>query len=115
MDKDIEQEIADARAAFDRELQSGLWAKNVWYDNHHNLVLRLANGATLSIPISHIETLHEAEPSQLRNKYLANHGMAVFFPDLDVRLSVRGLVEGRFGTKDWMEQLQYYKAFMEEE
>lgn len=55
----------------------------------------LADGQTHSVPVSFYPTLARATPAQARRYRPIGRGLGFHWPDLDLDLSVRGLLEGR--------------------
>lgn len=97
----------------DYELSTGVFAVAVWFNLANELSIRLANGATFSVPKNHIELLNNIDFRKeiMGNYYVDDHGLSVYFCKIDAKLHVRDLIEGRFGSEVWMEMLRYNLAF----
>jgi Protein of unknown function (DUF2442) len=69
------------------------------------IAVRFENGARLAIPRRLIEGLTDAAAAQLREIQIAGPGTGLYWPRLDVAHHVRGLVDGVFGTRQWMREI----------
>jgi hypothetical protein len=88
-------------------------AKSVRYDRARGrLVIELFNGAALVIPTTLLQGLAGASAKQLEAVEILAGGYAVRWPALDVDFTVPGLMQGVFGTKQWMGELSM-KLFTE--
>ena len=95
--------IDRARQAGEKNFAEAPRAKRAEYvENSNELLLVLASGTTLKIPIEKMQGLREAGPDALRDVELTRDGMAVHWNELDAHFTVPGLVEGAYGTKAWM-------------
>lgn len=59
------------------------------------LVVDLADGRTLSVPLSWYPRLQHAAPDERQNWQLLGDGYAIEWPDLDEHIGVEGLLAGR--------------------
>lgn len=76
------------------------------YDDAPDEVLvRFENGVRMAFPRRLLQGLETASPDQLREIAIAGPGTGLYWPKLDVGHSIRGLVDGVFGTRTWMQQL----------
>jgi Protein of unknown function (DUF2442) len=66
------------------------------------VVVTLTNGCGFSFPPALAQGLERASPSQLARVELLGAGYGLHWEDLDVDLSVPGLLAGIFGTKAHM-------------
>lgn len=66
------------------------------------IALDLANGCRFSFPVALVPDLKDASFEALSDVQLAGTGTGVSFPQLDVDLSVPGLLNGLFGTRAWL-------------
>ncbi|MGH7728574.1 MAG: DUF2442 domain-containing protein [Vulcanimicrobiaceae bacterium] len=83
------------RAAYEEKMLSLL---SVSYDARADAVrLSLSSGARLSIPRRQIPPLAKAAPEQLAGVYAGNGGATISQDDLDVDVSVPGLLDRLFG------------------
>ena len=69
------------------------------------LVIEFRSGATLSIPARLLQGVSQASDEQRASFYVTDSGAGLHWDALDVQLSVKGLAQGRFGTRAWMEQI----------
>lgn len=70
-----------------------------------HLRVRLANGASLSLPVSVIPELHTATRAQVSDIEILPGGDALHWEALDFTISVPGLVASLFGPATWMSEL----------
>ena len=70
-----------------------------------HLRVRLANGASLSLPISVIPELRDATRAQLSGIEILPGGDALHWEALDFTVSVPGLVASLFSPATWMSEL----------
>ena len=74
------------------------------------LEITLTNDISLLVPIAYIEGLHNASAADLRSIEIFGLGSALVFPALDVVVSVHGLIDGVFGSKAWMRDIEIGRA-----
>lgn len=80
-------------------------ARAVGYDASTSAVtLQLSSGIRVEIPARLIEGLQHATPAQLAAIEMDSQGYAINWEELDVQMSVEGLLAGVFGTRRWMQQ-----------
>ena len=78
----------------------------VQYEAKEDLVsLCFADGVKVSIPRKQLQGLERANQAQLSNIEIVGHGTGLHWPLLDVDHYVPGLLEHRFGTKRWMNEI----------
>jgi len=78
----------------------------VQYKAKEDLVsLYFADGFRISIPRKQLQGLERANQSQLSKIEIVGHGTGLHWPLLDVDHYVPGLLERRFGTKRWMNEI----------
>ena len=70
-----------------------------------HLRIRLANGASLSLPVSGIPELRLASRPQVSDIEILPGGDALHWEALDFTVSVPGLVASLFGPSSWMSEL----------
>ncbi len=76
------------------------------YEAEEDLVsLYFDDGLKISIPRKQLQGLERADPSQLSKIEIVGRGTGLHWPLLDVDHYVLGLLEHRFGTKRWMEEI----------
>jgi len=64
------------------------------------VIVRLDDDREVRFPVSKSRRLREGTPSAVQNVELICNGTGLHWPDLDEDLSVRGIIEGRFGYDD---------------
>ena len=64
-----------------------------------------ADGVRVSIPRKQLQGLEHASHSQLSKIEIVGHGTGLHWPLLDVDHYVLGLLERRFGTKRWLNEI----------
>ena len=78
----------------------------VRYEAQEDLVsVSFADGLKVSIPRKQLQGLERANQSQLSKIEIVGNGTGLHWPLLDVDLYVLGLLEHRFGTKRWMNEI----------
>ncbi len=78
----------------------------VRYEAKEDLVtLYFADGLKISIPRKQLQGLERANQSQLSRIEIVGHGTGLHWPLLDVDHYILGLLEHRFGTKRWMNEI----------
>jgi hypothetical protein len=76
------------------------------YESNEDLVsLDFADGLRVSIPRTLLQGLDLATPSQLSKIEIVGNGTGLHWPLLDVDHYVPGLLEHRFGTRRWMNEI----------
>src|SRR5260370_27429048 len=76
------------------------------YEAKEDLVsLHFADGLKVSVPRKQLQGLERAKQSQLSKIEIVGNGTGLHWPLLDVDHYVLGLLEHRFGTKRWMNEI----------
>ena len=99
---------------YDRAVKAGILAQAsepravaVRYDEANNrLIVELRNGVVFIVPCSLIQGLNGAQPKKIAAVIVMPRGAALHWDELDVQMSVPGLVAGVFGTRRWMAELR---------
>jgi hypothetical protein len=60
-----------------------------------DLVVRLADGRRLSVPLAWFPRLQSATPAQRRRFKIVGRGVGIHWPDVDEDIGVAGLLAGR--------------------
>jgi hypothetical protein len=77
-----------------------------FYDElNDEVAIRFENGARMAFPRHLLEGLAGASVDQLREIEISGPGTGLYWPQIDVGHYVRGLMDGIFGTRRWMQQL----------
>lgn len=68
------------------------------------LIVALAGGAELHVPIDTVEGLADASPADLRAVEITPAGTGLYFPRIDADVHVPSLVAGVTGSRRWTAQ-----------
>ncbi len=100
------QEIAEAKANYQKAETTEPCAESVYYNQNSDLiVIKLLNGAIFSFPPQLAQGLENATFEQLSDVWLSAAGRSIHWESLDVDFSIANLVMGIFATKAWMAEL----------
>src|SRR4029077_13821557 len=69
------------------------------------LRIELASGAAVCVPVTKIQGLADIAASKIKAVQIDGNGYGLYWPELDVDVSVPGLIAGCFGTRAWMTAL----------
>ncbi|MBE9111059.1 DUF2442 domain-containing protein [Nodosilinea sp. LEGE 07298] len=107
---DEAQFLAALRRARDAAVQAARiepQAIDVSYDSqNHLIVVRLNNGAVFSFPPDIAQGINGAAPEDLAMVEVTPSGTGLHWEKLDADFTVSGLLNGIFGTRTWMMELQ---------
>ena len=104
--KAVEAHVATARAAGRERHKRGELAVAVLYEpRRKRLHVELASGIAVVVPIAKVQGLANAAPAVVKTVELTGKGYGLYWPKLDLDVSVPDLVAGCFGTKAWMSTL----------
>ncbi|MGH9680755.1 MAG: DUF2442 domain-containing protein [Candidatus Acidiferrales bacterium] len=79
---------------------------SAWYEPAEDLVgLSFADGLKISIPRKQLQGLDGATRTKLSKIEIVGHGTGLHWPRLGVDHYVLGLLDQKFGTKRWMEEI----------
>jgi hypothetical protein len=99
--------LQQAREAAEQEITATPKAVDANYDvSTHLIVVRLHNGAVFSFPPDIAQGLAGAEAEDLAAVEITPSGTGLHWERLDADFTVSGLLNGVFGTRVWMAQLQ---------
>jgi len=105
-EKDFERQYAVATQRGEERIEREPRAIGARYDRRtRKVVIDLNNGCTLLVPPELAQGLRGASPARLAIMRVLGPGTTISWPDLDVQLSVTGLLAGVFGTRAWMAEL----------
>lgn len=106
MDSISKKQIAAARKA---GAQSPVAVAARYSRAHTRLEIEFANGVGLAVPVALIQELQTLErpptAAQLAQVEVWGGGQSLYFPRLDLLLWAPGLLQGVFGTQEWMSEL----------
>jgi hypothetical protein len=78
-------------------------AISAYYDRKNgHIVIHLSSKLIVSFSPHDVQGLGNARPSQLDEVEITPSGFGIHFPKLDADLYLPGLLEGFFGSKQWM-------------
>lgn len=78
-------------------------AKSARYDRKSGrLILELTNECTFAVPAKFLQGLENATPAQIEAFEISGCGYGLHWHELDIDLSVSGLLAGIFGTRAHM-------------
>jgi uncharacterized protein DUF2442 len=104
--KAVDAHLATARAAGKERHKRGELAVAVRYEpRQKRLHIELASGIAVVVPAARVQGLADAPPAVLKMVELTGKGYGLYWPKLDLDVSVPDLVAGCFGTKAWMGML----------
>jgi len=97
-----EQELAQAEVRM-AETRAAGHAVSARYDRRRSrVVVALSTGVELTFPTRIAEGLADASPESLAEIEISPAGLGLHWPKLDADLYVPGLLQGVFGSKQWM-------------
>jgi hypothetical protein len=106
-----DEEIAQAEAVMQAEMQAGPRAVSARYDRRRQrLVVSLDNGLELAFPPRLAEGLDTAKPEELSIIEITPTGLGLYWPKLDADLYLPALMSGVFGSPTWMAGLMGRKG-----
>jgi len=68
------------------------------------LIIHLASGVDIAIPVALIEGLHDATEAQRADFLVTASGRGLHWDAIDVQLSVQSLLKGLYGSPRWMQR-----------
>lgn len=102
-----EADLARGKEAGERVKRESPLATRVAYQKDSGVVLlTLATGASLAIPLSFIDELRELDPARLDELEVDLGGKGVVLECCDVNISVEGLVLDALGAPGWKKALR---------
>lgn len=66
------------------------------------VVVSLHSDMEFTFPPTAIQGLEQARPAELKDLRLTPSGLGIYFPKLDVDISIPGLLHGVTGSTNWM-------------
>ena len=101
---DPQVDAAEARGR--AMLETGPRALAAHYDaGAGRIVVELTNGCTFAFPPRRIEELETASDAEIAEVEVAGAGFGLHWPSRDADLTIAGLMNGVFGTRQWMSEL----------
>lgn len=101
-----ETEVTLAEARMQARLKAGPLAVSAHYDRRvGRVVVRLNTGLELAFPPHLAEGLDHARPDDLSDIEITPSGLGLHFPKIGADLYLPALLEGVFGSREWMARL----------
>jgi len=86
--------------------QAAFSAESVTVDTQNGyLDITFPTGVNVRFPIQVLEGLQDANPEQLKDFKLSPSGLGLHWQQIGTDLYIPALIEGAFGSRDWMTQL----------
>lgn len=103
---EFDQQFAAAQKRGKQEMAKGAYAIAARYSKtSQRIIVELASGATLMIPANLIQGLQSATAKDLTTIEILGVGSGLYWPRIEVDISVAGLLQGLFGSQSWMSEL----------
>ena len=104
--KNIDEQIDKVRQTTQLKFLVEPKAIKAYYcPNQNTIAIHLNTGAILTRPVNHIQWLSNADAELLTKVEITPLGDGLHWEELDVDLSVPGLLSGNFGDVQWMKKL----------
>lgn len=97
-----EQEFEQAQTRTAKIRQAGHVMAARYDRKHGRVVVRLHNDVELAVPVGLVEGLAGAAPDDLADIEVTPAGLGLHWPKLDADVYVPALMQGVFGSKQWM-------------
>jgi len=99
----LKEQIKEARK---RGKERAHIARTAYYDpTTKELVVVLVGGKEVRVSVNLLQGLQGASDDVLAQVQVTPAGTGVYWEALDVDLGVEGLLQGVYGTRDWMQRL----------
>lgn len=103
---EIDAELDAARARTKMARASGRRAVTATYDaKHQRLMLLLTSGIIIGIPVAQIKSLAKVPAAQLKRVSVTPTGSGISWNDLDIDLTLEGLLTHAFGRSTFARSL----------
>lgn len=103
---EINNQITQAIEAGKTAMETEPIAIAVKFDKKSNrIIVDLKSGISFMFPVYLAQGLSEATPVDLKKVEITPSGQGLYWPLLDVDLSIPYLLQGFFGTKEWMRKI----------
>src|SRR4051812_29782933 len=102
----VDNQLAGAVLAGKERQKRGDIAVSATYEpRDRRLRIELASGVAMLVPVSKIQGLANAKPATIRSVERSGSGYGLYWPALDLDISVPELLSSCFGTGAWMASL----------
>ncbi len=106
-EEEFERQYAEAKRRGEERLRTEPRAKSAHYDPAtKRLVIELLNGCVFICPTDLMQGLRGASAEDLTDFKLMPRGFDLHWKKLDAQFTVAGLLNGEFGTRAWMAELE---------
>jgi len=106
-DEEFERQYAEARKRGEERLRTEPRARSAYYDPAtKRLIVELLNGCVFICPTDLLQGLRGASAEDLADFELMPRGFDLHWKKLDAQFTVAGLLNGLFGTRAWMVELE---------
>ncbi len=82
-----------------RKPGSGMRAVRAWYDESAAIHVQLNNGVVIGVPVAVLPGLESATVNDLRSVAVEGVGTTLYFPNLDLDLSIPQLISDLMGLE----------------
>jgi len=111
MNNNVARQIAAAERRGERSLRTEPRARAARYDRRTGRIrVDLTNGCSFAFPARKAQGLERASDDELAQIEILGLGLGLHWEQLDVDLSVPGLLAGLFGTKAYMDRQRAARA-----
>ncbi len=108
---EFERQSKEAKERGEKALREEPRAVAVRYDRKQKrIIINLNNGATYIFPPKLAQGLSDATEKELADVKVLGHGFVLEWTTLDVHFSIKGLLAGIYGNKNWMNNLHRSRA-----
>lgn len=112
-ESDLERQHVEALKRGQETLEALPKASSAKYDKKSKrLIIDLISGTTLLVPISLIQGLQSDNEQNLSDFDLMVEGSQIHWHTLDAQFYIKSLLEGVFGTRKWMENLNEHLSII---
>ena len=105
---EFERQFIEATQCGEEEMTNAPKAKAARFDRQtKRLIIDLQSGITVMIPARLIQIFQNADDEEIADIKILLDGLYLSWNRLDEDLSVSLLLQGRFGTTEWMTKLDF--------
>jgi hypothetical protein len=105
LDRSVDSRLREANRRGKTVRQRGLALTARYLPSRRMMRVELTSGIVLLVPTHLIQGLATAPRAARGNVQVVGRGYALYWPDLDLDVSVPALLAGSFGTRAWMSEL----------
>lgn len=110
-DEEFDRQYQEAARRGEEALRTEPRAKAVRYDKKQKrIVVDLMNGVTFVFPPYLLQEVGEATEEEIADVKVLGKGFTLEWTKLDQHFSVKGLLNGLFGSEQWMNNLSHHLA-----